>query len=144
MVVPSIGYVCDVMAEPASWSSDVSVADTSEIRAARNLVADESAPFVGAARSEDVRLAVSELATNALEHGDGADAVVEYGVDGDAFFVTVTADASAPPERKRPSASADQVSGRGLQIVAGIADSVLVSGDGRSVSVSCSFDLPAT
>lgn len=132
------------MAEPAPWSNEVFVADTSEIRAARNLVADQSSPFIGSSRSEDVRLAVSELTTNALEHGDGTDAVVEYGVEGDAFVVTVTADASARPDQERPAASAEQVTGRGLHIVAGVADSVVVSGHGRSVSVSCSFRLQAS
>ena len=129
------------MLESAPWSRHVSVADTAEIRAARNLVADEAVDHVGADRAEDVRLVVSELVTNALEHGDGGDAVVEFGVDDGSFVVSVTAESSVVPDHATNAVSQDQATGRGLQIVARLSESVVVSGQERTVAVTCTFPL---
>jgi len=129
------------MCEPESWTRHVNVGDTAQIRLARNLVADEAVELVGADRAEDVRLVVSELVTNALEHGDGGDATVQFGVDDGAFVVSVTAESSGRPDRSDGAVSPDQVTGRGLQIVARLSDSVVVSGQERSVAVTCTFPL---
>ena len=136
-----MGYSDVVMCEPESWTRHVSVRDTAQIRSARTLVADEAVELVGADRAEDVRLVVSELVTNALEHGDGGDATVQFGVDDGAFVVSVTAESSERPDQSVGTVSPDQVTGRGLQIVARLSDSVVVSGQERSVAVTCTFPL---
>lgn len=87
---------------------------------------------------DDFELAVSELATNATQHGAGATIEVELAVDGHGFSAVVAADTEhatrigavdswhiAPP---------DAMSGRGLGIVAAVMDVVEVDGDaGRAV-----------
>jgi anti-sigma regulatory factor (Ser/Thr protein kinase) len=137
----SSGYSNTVMLEPAPWKRHVGVGGTAEIRAARNLVADQAVGLVGPDRAEDVRLVVSELVTNALEHGDGGDAIVQFGVDDGSFVVSVTAESSALPDQTAKTISQDQVTGRGLQIVARLSESVVVSGEERSVAVTCTFPL---
>lgn len=86
-------------------------------------------------------MVVSELVTNALEHGDGGDAVVEFGVDDGVFVVSVTAASSALPGLAARTVSQDQTTGRGLQIVAHLSESVVVSGQERNVAVTCTFAL---
>ena len=129
------------MCEPEPWTRHVTVDDTAQIRAARNLVAEQAVALVGADRAEDVRLVVSELVTNALEHGEGGDATVEFGVDDGAFVVSVSAESSGRPEQTNGVVSNDQSTGRGLRIVARLSDTVVVSGQERSVTVTCTFPL---
>jgi serine/threonine-protein kinase RsbW len=87
---------------------------------------------------DDFELAVSELATNAIQHGAGATIDIQLTVDSDGISAVVAADSDdlerigrvetwqiAPPEA---------VNGRGLGIVAALMDVVEFSSDaGRAV-----------
>lgn len=87
---------------------------------------------------DDFELAVSELATNAIQHGAGDSIDIHLTVDHDGMSAVVAADSDnagrigqvetwqiAPPEA---------VNGRGLGIVAAVMDVVEFSGDaGRAV-----------
>ena len=61
------------MGQSAPWSESLTVCDTSQLRAARDLAALRAGAYVGPERVDDIRLVVSELVTNALEHGDGGE-----------------------------------------------------------------------
>ncbi|GGU56030.1 hypothetical protein GCM10010211_21080 [Streptomyces albospinus] len=68
--------------------------------------------------SEDARLVVSELVTNAIRHGSGAVKLrVEYRCR--QVRIEVTDGSDTAPERRR--AGADDVGGRGLSLVAALA-----------------------
>jgi anti-sigma regulatory factor (Ser/Thr protein kinase) len=87
---------------------------------------------------DDFELAVSELATNATQHGAGATIEIELGVDGDGFSAVVSADTEHAGRIGTVDswqiAAADAMSGRGLGIVAAVMDVVEVDGDaGRAV-----------
>lgn len=87
---------------------------------------------------DDFELAISELATNATQHGAGATIEIELAVDHDEVSAVVAADTHhaarigsvdswqiAPPEA---------INGRGLGIVAAVMDIVEFGGDdGRAV-----------
>ncbi|RCG24078.1 ATP-binding protein [Streptomyces diacarni] len=85
---------------------------------------------------EDVQLAVSELLANALEHGDGdIEARVLRVLD--EVRIEVTDDNPEPAQLRCPDV--DDLSGRGLLLVAALAQSWGVSRDGRTTW--CSFRL---
>lgn len=97
------------------------VASPDNIRTARAFVADElqQTPTVSTELLERARLAVSELATNAVLHGGGG--VFEVVVETDPVVRITVADSSFDeprPRRVRPH----DTSGRGLAIVAAVAD----------------------
>jgi anti-sigma regulatory factor (Ser/Thr protein kinase) len=126
--------------DPVEWS----IHGTADISDARRRVADAaSSAGLSPERSADVALVLSELVTNGLEHGTGSTAVVRCGVDGDQFALSVSSAASddlAHPRRQIPGPAAG---GRGLYIVARIADSLTVIGADGRVAVECRFDLSA-
>jgi serine/threonine-protein kinase RsbW len=78
---------------------------------------------------DDVRVAVSELVTNAIEHGCGTVGLRMRHTD-DELRVEVT-DESSAPARLRDSDDED-VCGRGLFLVASLADAWGVSDNGRT------------
>lgn len=120
------------------------VSSPRQLARARRRVANAAASILGADSVDDVSLVVSELVTNALEHGDG-DAVVSYGtiVDGDGrrdgFVVATESISSSPPRRCPPPVPPDRVTGRGLNIVHALADDVRVDHSDGIVNVTCSF-----
>jgi anti-sigma regulatory factor (Ser/Thr protein kinase) len=86
-------------------------------------------------------LAVSELATNAIQHGSGDEIDIQLSAARDGLVAIVAADSErvgdigavdswriAPPEA---------ISGRGLGIVAAVMDSIEFSGDGGRAVFRC-------
>ncbi len=95
------------------------------IRSARSVgkARDFVASLVGPAdRAEDIRVCVSELATNALLHGTprGREFRVHVTVEDDAVRVEVHDAGQAPPRLCTPADTDDH--GRGLQLVDALAD----------------------
>ena len=130
------GPTADVTADPIERRFPRSTARLAEIRrAVRSWCEAHAMPQ---AMVDDFELAVSELATNATQHGTGPDIAIELSATPTFFSVVVAADTRhadqigdvgswqiAPPEA---------LSGRGLGIVAAVMDEVEFSGDdGRAV-----------
>ncbi len=113
---------------------------TTELSIARRSVAHAALDVLAADRTPDVELCVSELVTNALEHGDGTGVVVSHGVVEGSFIVTVSNGSHTLPQRAIGRVPVDRPSGRGLQIVHALADGVAVYGEHGAVAVSCRFD----
>ncbi|MEU6379525.1 ATP-binding protein [Streptomyces sp. NPDC046909] len=88
--------------------------------------------------AENIVLAVSELVTNAFEHGTG-DMGLRVWYPGDELRIEVTDDNPAPAELR--VAGSEAVSGRGLFLVAVLARNWGVSADGRTTW--CVFRVPA-
>jgi len=122
---------------------------TSSIRAARSFVRQAAAVVLDLAGPEsnlpgDLELAVSELVTNAIEHGLGEPVTVMFAATADTVVVSVRSvrtlsgidDPStwaSPPPAVR--------TGRGLAIVRSISDEVSVGADDATVTVHCAFRL---
>ena len=91
----------------------------------------------------DYALAVSELATNIIEHGSGSDVTVCVDVtDPQWWEVEVVGGSSAPPDEVlHPDtwrvAKADEVSGRGLGIVRHLMHDVVAGTTDGRVSIRC-------
>ncbi|MCX4515922.1 ATP-binding protein [Streptomyces sp. NBC_01619] len=79
---------------------------------------------------DDVELLVSELVTNAIEHSRGTEITVSLRLDGRSLQLEVSDQTRRPPQVREPDDDAE--SGRGLLIVAALADSWGVKDDGRS------------
>lgn len=123
-----------------AWHS-LTVVDTSEIASARRL-AGEVARQTGLPeeRCVDVRLAVSELVTNALEYGAGG---VRLDVSGDSGALEVAvsaADSGSIPTKAFEPPDPSRIRGRGLYIVARAADVVTVLGERGTITVRCVFN----
>jgi anti-sigma regulatory factor (Ser/Thr protein kinase) len=121
---------------------ELSVNGTAEISAARRRVV-EAALSAGLSpeRSADVALVLSELVTNALQHGTGPTPTVRCAVDGDHFELAVSSEASDDvPHSRRAAPRPAAPGGRGLYIVAKIVDSLTVVGADGRVTVECRFD----
>lgn len=93
---------------------------------------------LGPDRREDVALVVSELTTNALEHGRDEGVSVRLGVEGGMLLVEVVAASEGLPV----IADVDHrsVSGRGLRIVSELVDALTIATAGRDVEISCRFE----
>ncbi|MFF2852455.1 ATP-binding protein [Streptomyces sp. NPDC058001] len=81
------------------------------------------------ALTEDVRLVVSELVTNSVEHGHGT-VVLRMRHTGSRLRIEVTDENPAPAQLQ--DADDEGVCGRGLFLVASLADAWGVSDDGRT------------
>ncbi|MEU1931182.1 ATP-binding protein [Streptomyces sp. NPDC019826] len=88
--------------------------------------------------AEDIVLAVSELVTNAIEHGEGGVALRVQCADNE-LHVAVTDESPAPASLRSPSD--DDQSGRGLLLITVLADRWGTSDDGKTTW--CRFDLPS-
>ena len=86
---------------------------------------------------DDVRVVASELATNALLHAR-TDFTLGLTLDGDRLRVTLT-DGSAVQPRMRRFDSTESTTGRGLRMVAELAQSWGVDRDGVGKAVWCEF-----
>ncbi len=88
---------------------------------------------------DDIRLAASELVTNAVEHGDFRRVVVELAVDTGVVSLSVTS--HSPHDHLAPVsdwviANPEQIAGRGLGIVRTLADDVSVSRGGGRLTIT--------
>jgi anti-sigma regulatory factor (Ser/Thr protein kinase) len=96
---------------------------------------------VRAAAIDDFELAVSELATNAIQHGAGSTIDVHLAVDGDVLSAVVAADSEHTGRIGRVDtwqiAPPEAVNGRGLGIVAAVMDVVEFSSDAGQAVFRC-------
>jgi len=122
---------------------------TSSIGAARLFVRQAAAQVVDLAGPEsnlrgDLELAVSELVTNALEHGLEEPVTVIVVAEAGAVTVSVRS-VRTPSGIADPSTWAGPLptvrTGRGLAIVRSISDEVSVDADDETVTVHCTFNL---
>lgn len=103
------------MATPTPWSYDIElIAKPPSVASARNFVADILSRHGLPHLVDDVRLVVSELATNAITHARTAFSVTLRGFDG--FVVVEVRDSSQDGPFLRAAPSLD-TNGRGLAIV---------------------------
>jgi anti-sigma regulatory factor (Ser/Thr protein kinase) len=91
---------------------------------------------------DDVRVVASELATNALLHAR-TEFTLGLLLDGDRLRVTL-ADGSAVEPRMRRFDSTESTTGRGLRMVAKLAQAWGVEKDGLGKAVWCEFRVAAT
>ena len=113
-------------------------------RAARQFVSDTLRAH-GAATSlvTDYALAVSELATNIIEHGDGSNLVIFLDVaDSEWWGMEVVGGASTAPSHVLEPASwtvagADELSGRGLGIVRHLMDEIDTDSTENQIRIRC-------
>ena len=122
---------------------DLSIHGTADIGVARRRVADAAlSAGLSPERAADVALVLSELVTNALEHGTGTNAVVRCTVDDGKFELSVSSETSDDlPYAKREPPGPAIAGGRGLYVVAKIVDSLTVVGIEGRVTVECRFDM---
>lgn len=122
---------------------------TSSIRAARLFVRQAAAEVLDLAGPEselqdDLELAVSELVTNAIEHGLEEPVTVIVAATADTVVVSVRS-VRTPAGIADPSTWASPLptvrNGRGLAIVRSISDEVAVDADDATVTVHCTFRL---
>ena len=122
---------------------------TSSIREARLFVRQAAAEVLDLEGPEsdfpgDLELAVSELVTNAIEHGLDEPVTVIVAAKADTVVVSVRS-VRTPSGIADPSTWASPLpavrSGRGLAIVRSISDEVLVDADDATVTVHCTFRL---
>ncbi|MCB0965284.1 MAG: ATP-binding protein [Ilumatobacter sp.] len=91
---------------------------------------------------DGIVLVVSELATNAIEYGEGGPAVVDAAVVDDELVLVVAADSTGipiPPDGPVPS---ENIRGRGLLMVQAIANQVSIETTGNRVIVTTRFSRP--
>ena len=91
---------------------------------------------------DDVRVVASELATNALLHAR-TEFTLGLALDGDRLRLTL-ADGSAVQPRMRRFDSAESTTGRGLRMVAELAQAWGVEKDGVGKAVWCEFRVAST
>ena len=122
---------------------------TSSIRAARLFARQAAAEVLDLAGPEsdlpgDLELAVSELVSNAIEHGPEEPVTVIVAATADTVVVSVRS-VRSPSGIADPSTWASPLpavrTGRGLAIVRSISDEVLVDADHATVTVRCTFRL---
>ena len=91
----------------------------------------------------DFALAVSELATNIIEHGDGSSLTIYVDISDSTCWELEVVGGSCPPESRvlRPDtwavAAADEKSGRGLGIVRHLMDEISAESTDNEVSIRC-------
>jgi anti-sigma regulatory factor (Ser/Thr protein kinase) len=107
--------------------------------ATRAGVASAAADHLGDHRFDDVALAVSELITNALEHGHGEVTILHGPNDAASYEVAVASMSLLTPRRSPQPVPPDQVTGRGLNIVAALADDLTTDTVDGVVTVTCRF-----
>lgn len=114
-------------------------ASTSQVAAARKFVRRALPDAVSPDVAADLQLIVSELFTNAVQHGGTERISVTVEVGPDAAAVTVDSRAEAPdvgPVDSWQVADEDEVTGRGLGIVRQVADMVRVERAGGHFAVT--------
>lgn len=122
-------------------------ADTAQVAVARRFVRRSLDGQVPPEVSSDLQLIVSELFTNAVEHGDAEQVEVRLVVTSTEAGVTV--DSRSPAHGVGPAetwevADEESVTGRGLGIVRGLADAVQVERESGRFVVTASRTFRAT
>jgi anti-sigma regulatory factor (Ser/Thr protein kinase) len=117
--------------------------DFSNVAVARRFVLSEMAGDEAALR-DDLQLVVSELVSNAIEHGLRDSVAIEFERTESAVVVRVESTGSSPgvgPVGQWEPARPDEINGRGLAIVRGLADHVTIdrSHDRLQVTVTRSL-----
>lgn len=113
----------------------VRVTGTDGISQARRYAVAVAGDVLDAPRLRDVALVVSELVSNALEHGRGhADLTVELVDDG--VQITVASPADGDIELPDAPVPTSDHRGRGLRIVNRLTDAMVVSSVGDQIEVS--------
>ncbi|QTE01105.1 ATP-binding protein [Streptomyces cyanogenus] len=114
--------------------------DRRSVRLAREFARETLTDWATAGRGDDVLLCVSELATNALLHGvpAGRGFLLRLTLHTDGA-VRVEVHDSGPGEVRAPEASADAEHGRGLLLVAALADKWGVGERNPGKIVWCEF-----
>jgi anti-sigma regulatory factor (Ser/Thr protein kinase) len=115
------------------------------VATARRFVADRLDGAADACLVDDLRLAASELVTNAVEHGNHEPVVVELEVDTDVVSLSVTS--HSPHDHVAPVsdwavADSAEITGRGLGFVRTLADDVSVSRGGGLLTITVERRLP--
>ncbi|MGV9884003.1 ATP-binding protein [Streptomyces sp. NPDC003006] len=112
---------------------------------ARRFVLDALCDWKLGDRHDDLRVCVSELATNAVEHGDtpaGYEFLVRLAYDNARLRLEVCDHGPGVPEARH--ATADDTNGRGLLLVAALADDWgTTAQDGRGKTVWAEFNVPS-
>jgi len=105
-----------------------------DLAAVRDFVRSESVSLgLSGLRADLLAVAVSELATNTLQHTDGGGVVRIWAEPGRVRCEVV--DGGEPPGFGRAMPAADQPRGRGLAIVERICDEVAIRPDGDGTAV---------
>jgi anti-sigma regulatory factor (Ser/Thr protein kinase) len=116
---------------------------TESIGAAREFIRESMASaLVGEETVGDILLAISELVTNAVVHGNGEPITVEIDTSSPAIVCSVASGFSGRPLPDPATwTSPDQAgpTGRGLSIVRAVADAVVVDIDDSIMTVRCTF-----
>lgn len=118
-------------------------AELGEVATARGLVRTHL-PDLPDRVGQDAQLVLSELVTNAIEHGRGGPVVVALDRSADAVIVTVESVGPAPRVGAVDEwrvAGAHETSGRGLGIVRAVADSVDVLKSPDRLAVTARLDI---
>lgn len=124
----------------------VLAADAAEVAAARRFVRRELGDRAAADVAGDLQLITSELFTNAVEHGAGAqvEVVVEAAETSCAVTVRSVGPADVGPAADWAVAEASSVTGRGLGIVRELADDLVVERTDASFVVTARCGLHRT
>ncbi|WP_328298127.1 ATP-binding protein [Streptomyces sp. NBC_00435] len=111
------------------------------VRAARQFVGDTLGEWGVSERRDDIRLCVSELATNAVSHGVplGRDFCVRLEWEGGILVIEVRDSGPGSPVVQQPGLEA--LTGRGLWLVGELADEVRIHGERVGKTVSAGFKL---
>lgn len=115
------------------------------VATARRFVADRLDGAADACIVDDLRLAASELVTNAVEHGNHEPVVVELAVATDVVSLSVTSHSphdDVAPVSDWTVADSAEITGRGLGIVRNLADDVSVSRGGGMLTIKVERRLP--
>lgn len=134
-LAPALPRTQDAMTVSFTISSrndheDIPEQDAQRVAAMRTLVRARLRYNGLSALIDDVELLVSELVTNAIEHSRGTEITVSLRLDGRSLQLEVIDQTRRLPQIQEPDD--DDESGRGLLIVATLADSWGVKDDGRS------------
>ncbi|MFF5290796.1 ATP-binding protein [Paractinoplanes globisporus] len=125
---------------PATRPAEAAYREPGDLALLREFVRAESEALgLSRLRSDLLAVAVSELATNTLQHTDGGGVVRVWG-EADRVSCEVV-DGGRPPGFGRAMPAADELRGRGLAIVERICDEVGVypDGDGTAVRLGMLF-----
>ena len=122
------------MPTPATSPAETAYRAPGDLAVVREFVRAESEELgLSRVRADLLAVAVSELATNTLQHTGGGGLVRIWAESGKVRCEVV--DDGAPPGFGREMPAADQPRGRGLAIVERICDEVAIGPDGAGTAV---------